>query len=288
MITYNGNVTEGVYTLSEFIAALNGPAEHEQNRDAVEAFRIRHDHEWMGIKDDVLHRDEPCVSAALRLAREGWRRGVDLMADVTDKITAPTPKAIRRQQRWREQGDDVDMQRIWGGNLDNAWRGTVRDYRNGPQRVRILIDAIESGGEGSDSMRWRGVAALKLADLLTEAGYSVQIESVIDCKDSSNPLKTFKLRAIVKDYEAPSDLMTLAATTALPAFFRALMHLWGLKVAKHFRLAGVSYQVRTPEAEAFKDGDEQAGVFLLPRSIKCAASASDAVTNVIKELDGEE
>lgn len=288
MITYNGNVTEGVYTLSEFISALNGPAENESNRDELESFRIRRDHEWMGVKDDVLHGDEPGVSAALRLAREGWRRGVDLMDEVSDKITAPTPKTVRRQQRWREQGDDIDMQRIWSGNLDNAWRGTVRDLRNGPQRVRILIDAIESGGEGADAMRWRGVAALKLSDLLTEAGYSVQIESVIDCKDSSVESKTFKLRAIVKDYEAPSDLMTLAATTALPAFFRALIHCWGLKVAKHRRLDGVSYQVRTPSVDAFKDGDEHAAVYLLPRTLKCAKSASDAVTNIIRDLDGEE
>jgi hypothetical protein len=288
MIDYNGNVTEGVYTLNEFLASLDGPAVNESNRDEVESFRKRQDHTWMGLKDEVLNRDEPAVDAAKRLVRDGWRKGVDLMAEIADKITAPTPKVIRRRQAWREHGDDVEMQRVWSGNLENAWRTTVRDYRSGPQRVRVLIDAIESGGNGAEGMRWRGVAALKLADLLTEAGYSVQIESVISCKDSSNASKTFKLRTIVKEYETPSDLLTLAATTAMPAFFRALMHLWGLKVSQHPRAMGVSYQVRTPTAAEFPDGDESAAVFLLPRTLSDAEAASKAITEIITKLDGEE
>lgn len=287
MITYTDTVTEGVYTLSEFIASLDGSAENPSNQPYLESFKNHDDRAWMGIADDVKD-GERMLDATLRLVRDGWRKGVDLMAEVADKITAPTPKAIRRQQRWKDSGDDVDMQRIWGGNLDNAWRGTVRDYRSGPQRVRLLVDAIESGGNGAEGMRWRGVAALKLCDLLTEAGYSVQIESVISCKDSSNVSKTFKLRTIVKDYEAPADLLTLAATTALPAYFRCLMHLWGLKVAKHDRFMGVSYQVRTPAAEEFLDTDQQAAVFLLPRSLSNADAASEAITSIIKTLDGEE
>lgn len=288
MINQNGNVTEGVYTLNEFLASLDGPATHEGNREGVESFRKRLDHNWMGLENEVLSRDEPAVEAAKRLVRDGWRKGVDLMAEVSDKITAPTPKVIRRRQAWRENGDDVEMQRVWSGNIENAWRTTVRDYRNGPQRVRVLIDAIESGGNGAEGMRWRGVAALKLADLLTEAGYSVQIESVISCKDSSNAGKTFKLRTIVKEYEAPSDLLTLAATTAMPAYFRALMHLWGLKVSPHAREMGVSYQVRTPEVSEFPDGDANAAVFLLPRTLSTAETASEAITKIINKLDGEE
>ena len=91
MINQNGNITEGVYTLNEFLASLDGPAVHGSNNDELERFRKRQDHTWMGLDNEVLNRDEPAVDAAKRLVRDGWRKGVDLMAEIADKITAPTP-----------------------------------------------------------------------------------------------------------------------------------------------------------------------------------------------------
>lgn len=275
-------ITEGVYTLNEFLTAAAQPVANPANADAMTSWIEGNQWGWMGL--DGEHKPgENHFTATARLCREGYRKGVDLMAKVADKITAPTPKTVRRYQRWQEHGDDVEMQRIWAGSLDNAWRGTHRDTRHGPQRVRILIDAIESGGNGADGMRWRGVAALKLSDLLTEAGYSVQVESVISCKDSSSD-RLFKLRTIVKEYEQPLDVLTLAATTCLPAFFRSLMHTWGLAVAVNNRY-GVSYQVRTPDAGEFPDGDESCKVFVIPGKMNDAEKASACITDIIETLD---
>jgi hypothetical protein len=106
---------------------------------------------------------------------------------------------------------------------------------------------------------------------------------VISCKDSSSS-RTFKLRTIVKEYEQPLDLLTLAATTTLPAFFRSLMHTWGLAVAINPR-DGVSYQVRTPSAEEFDDGDENSRVFVIPGAAKNAEKASELITEIIRNLD---
>lgn len=277
------NITEGVYTLGEFLVAAGQPAANPSNTDALRQFREeRSDIDWMGLTNEIKAR-ETAFACTVRLVTDGWRNGLDLLSQVADKITAPTPKTVRRYQRWQASGDDVEMQRIWTGNLDYAWRGTHRDTRHGPQRVRILIDAIESGGNGADGMRWRGVAALKLSDLLTEAGYSVQVESVISCKDSFSP-RVFKLRAIVKAYEQPLDLLTLAPCTALPAFFRSLMHAWGLAVAPNARF-GVSYQVRTPDAAEFPDGDDNCKVFVIPGRANTAAKASEHITDIIEALD---
>lgn len=282
--TQNGkSITEGVYTLSEFLVAAGQPAANPSNADSLRQFREeRNDIDWMGLANEVQAK-ETAFACTVRLVRDGWRNGLNLLAQVANKVTAPTPKTVRRYQRWQEQGDDVEMQRIWAGSLDNAWRGTHRDTRHGPQRVRILIDAIESGGKGADGMRWRGVAALKLSDLLTEAGYSVQVESVISCKDSFST-RVFKLRAIVKEYEQPLDLLTLAPCTALPAFFRALMHAWGLAVAPNAR-PGVSYQVRTPTADEFPDGDDNCKVFVIPGAANTATKASEHITKIIEALD---
>ena len=275
-------ITEGVYTLNEFLAAADQPAALGINASALSSWKQKRDLDWMGLEGEAKD-GESAFACSTRLVRDGYRKGLDLIQNVTDKVTAPTPKTVRRYQKWMGQGDDVEMQRIWAGNLDYAWRSTARDTRHGPQRVRILVDAIESGGNDAAGMRWRGVAALKLSDLLTEAGYSVQVESVISCKDSSSS-RTFKLRTIVKEYEQPLDLLTLAATTTLPAFFRSLMHAWGLAVAINPR-DGVSYQVRTPSAEEFDDGDGNSRAFVIPGSAKNAEKASELITQIIGKLD---
>lgn len=286
MLEYNGNVTEGVYTLSEFMAACEGKAAYEDNQETLDQWLRETDMSWMGLKEDVLP-GENHDKATRRLVKDGWRRGVDLMQEVMSQVTVPMPKTVRRVQRWQAQGDDVEMQRVWHGDLDHAWRGTHRDFRSGPQRVRLLIDSIESGGQDANVMRWRGVAALKLADALTEAGYSVQVEGVIHCVDSSNDTKKFTLRTIVKDYTAPVDLLTLAACSALPAYFRSLMHTWGLVVAKHSRW-GVSYQVpeKTP-VDRFKDAHDDAPAFMLEKCIKNADTACKAVERIVKAIEGE-
>jgi hypothetical protein len=288
MLTYKGNITEGVYTLSEFMAVCNQNAANSQNQNRLDEHRKRRDIDWLGL-DGEVKGGETTHAAISRLVRDGWRKGVDLMQEVSSQVTMPAPRQIRRVQRWMSQGDDIDMQKVWNGDLDTAWRGTHRDYRSGPQRVRLLVDAIESGGEDSKTMRWRGVAALKLADALTEAGYSVQIESVINCKDSSDDQKRFVMRCIVKDYTQPVDLLTLAATSALPAFFRSLIHTWGLVVAKHHRSWGVSYNVarETPTKE-FEDPSDNAVMFMLAKSITNAEKASARITEIVKQLDGEE
>lgn len=241
----------------------------------------RDDHRWMGIDGD-RQAGENHLDTTARLVREGWRKGVDLIGKVADKVTVPLPRSVRRVQRWHREGDDVEMQRVWQGDLDRAWRATQRDLRTGPKRVRILVDAIASGYVDADDMRWRGVAALKLADVLVEAGYSVQVESVTNA-EAYGTGKTFKLRAIVKDYTAPLDLQTLAATTALPAFFRSLVHTWGLNAAK-FKRDGVSFSVRSPEPEDFPDGDN-AQVVMLSRNIASADDASLAITKIVNKLD---
>lgn len=288
MLTYSTGRTDGVYTLSEFIASLSPNAVSAANQDELSRFVGTREPVWMGIKDEARD-DEPSCAATQRIVREGWRRGVDLMQEVASQVTLPTPRAVRRVQRWMPQGDDVDMQQVWNGNLDKAWRGTTRDWRSGPQRIRILVDSIEGGGQGADIMRWRGVAALKLADALTEAGYSVQVESVISAVDSSSKTQRFVLRTIVKQYTDPVDLLTMAATTALPAYFRALMHQWGLQVAKHYRVMGVSYQVEgvTPVAH-FADPNDDAPCFIIPRTVNDAAKATKCITDIVEKIEAGE
>lgn len=290
MLNYSDGRIDGVYTLHEFIAECSREPTNPANAEHLKQHKGRNEMEWLGLKEEAKPKEtsHECIT---RLVRDGWHKGVNLMEEVSKDISLPVPRTIRRTQRWTNSGDDIDMQKVWNGDIDNAWRNTYRDFRSGPQRVRILIDCIESGGADEKSMRWRGVAALKLTDALTEAGYSVQVESVMSTKDWSpgdNKEHKFVVRTIVKDYTQPADLLTLAATTAMPAFFRSLFHTWGSTVAKHKRFS-VGYQVpdKTP-VEDFKDDFDAAPVFMIEKSINTAAKATKRIAEILKEIDGEE
>ena len=282
METYGRNTVAAVYTLPEFLARASGPVSCADNDSAMRSWLQERDPEWMGLKGEMKD-GESSFDCTARLVRDGYPAGIKMIEAVSKKVTAPTPMSVRRVPRWADNGDDVDMQRIWNGDLDTAWRTTHRASRRGPQRVRILIDSMANGGLAAKTLCWRGVAALKLADLLTEAGYSVQVESVIQSKDSFSDVR-YKLRTIVKDYEQPLDMMTLAATTTLPAFFRSLVHTWGLAAA-NYRRPGVSYSVEPAKIDSFDDADTNAATFLIGQDVENATVASETVTRIVNELD---
>lgn len=283
MITYHGNNVEGVYTLSEFLEAVNAPAYCEDNQRELEDWLTDDRLKWMGISEDA-RSGENSFDATRRLVRDGWARGVKLIDSVVNSVTVPAPRSVRRAPMWRGQGDEIDQQRVWAGNLDRAWRTTGRERRNGPCRVRLIVDSIANAGVDAKDMRWRGVAALRLTDVLTEAGYSVQVEGAINAKGGCGYSGRFKLRTIVKEYTQPLDLLTLAATTAMPAFFRSLMHTWGMVVADRERI-GVGYNVEHINIDDFVDEQDNAHAFVLSGSIDSADDATKAIAAVIAKLD---
>jgi hypothetical protein len=271
------NIISGTYDLAEFTEALKAPAVCADNVDLVTRWRdggIRDEGgDWFGLAKDAKDGEKAC-EATSRLVREGWPRGLGLMAKVADQINPPQPVSIKRKARWQEHGSELDVQQVWTGNLERAWHGLHRGAKVGVSRVRILVDGIASGGEGSDRMRWRGVGAMKLADALTEAGYSVQVEAVFT---GGSQGYHFRPRVIVKDYTQPLDLQVLAATTALPAFFRALGHLWGAIYSPVHRY-GVGYSVDKASVEMFDDpNDREAPCVMFGQDINSAETCAAAV-----------
>lgn len=275
-------IIQQTFTLFDFLATVeSAPCVVAANEAAREAWRRRNNFEWCGL--DANAGPSP-TEATIALARNGWAEGVNLLSDVPTDKDPPTPRTIRRRLRWGDYGDDVDMQRIWAGQLETAWRRPTKAQANGPARVRIIVDSIAYGSEDSASMRWRGVAALRLSDALTEAGYSVQVESGFTALGSDDANNKYVLRTIVKPYEAPLDLAALAATTALPAFFRALGHEWHL-IAAPGQIISNSFFVDPLEVKFFADANDAAPLVLATSAIKTAESAVEWVRKSIQQIE---
>lgn len=274
------------YSLDEFLRVVDGPCKVSRNNGHRQSWLSRGsatEHGWQGTDADRLPSEGNAADTVKRLIKSGWERGVRLMSKVQSKVDVPQPVNIRRRGRWTDAGDEVEMQRVYAGNLEHAWRRTMRTSGRGPARVRILVDSIACAGVDAERMRWRGVAALVLADALTGAGYSVQIESVMVGGGCGG---RYLGSVIVKDYQSPLDLSALAATTVMPAFFRALWHTWHFVVAPS-AISNPGYMPDVATAGDFADEDTSAAVFVAHQNIENADDASRWVTKAVNQLDGE-
>lgn len=167
--------------------------------------------EWFGASSfDELQR---------RL-REGWSDGSRRLLEIATRDI--NPASIRRRRVRADQGDEVDMQAVWRGDLGRAWTRTRRQNRTGVRSVSIIVDLGAHCGVGADSLFWRGASALKLASALTEAGYSVAIYGAASAKKADYASKVDAVQMVsIKDEDQPLDLDRLAALTAMPGFFRS-------------------------------------------------------------------
>lgn len=173
--------------------------------------------EWMGL---------PTVADVIATRVTGWIAGADRVQAFTDTIKAniPTPQSIRRRIKWADQGDMLDIHRVWAGRLGEAWESHPRQARSGQQTVTLFAQLWQHAGSSTESFFWRGAATLALSDLLSEAGYNVTIlggsltYNVLseDCRNEN--VRAFTVT--IKEPMAQLDKASLAATISLSGFCR--------------------------------------------------------------------
>lgn len=118
-----------------------------------------------------------CVGDVWRAASSPWKEGEDIVLAMREEICrsniAP-PMSRRRTRRWSESdGDSIDLDRMRSGA--KFWDGREHKSKVGPKTVRIVADVCASSKVPSESILWRGAAALVLADALEHAGYRVEL-----------------------------------------------------------------------------------------------------------------
>lgn len=173
---------------------------------------------WGDVKDhsDLRSRIE-----------HGWIEGVEPVMDLVEEIRdlVPQPIGPRRKLKWGDQGDMVDMARVYSGQLDKAWRSSPRQRDFAPRVISIDVDVCQNAGVGADQLRWAGAAAVALTDALENVGYRVELFSTAgttyDGEEENKRVKHANItRFMVKRATDPCNPATLAALVALPATFR--------------------------------------------------------------------
>lgn len=187
----------------------------EQNtngRKEVEA--RRGDVSWYGLPGSNTAAD------IRRIISNGWTDGASRIAKLREQIEVPPLRSVRRRLVWTDQGDDLHMDRVYAGAIDSAWTRGKRRSTAAPKTIRIVVDGAANANVSAQTMVWRGIAALVVADALCEAGHNVEVGAAYSSQEMGVQIAAY---VVTKPVTAPLDISSLAATTALTGFFRSVI-----------------------------------------------------------------
>lgn len=221
-ITKQGSTTHvAIMWDSPFEAAQVAPTlKRDENRRRAMKDAIEGSHSGSG--NEKWYGTSTFAEASDRIKR-GWPEGAKRLAEIATKEIEL--QSVRRRRTRGDQGDEIDMQAVWRGDLSRAWTRTRRQMRSGGMRnITLVCQLVASASATSKELFWRGAAALRLADELTSAGYNVGIYAVCTTHNSGMNKRVDTAQFTeVKAPDMPLDLSALAALTAMPAYFRSTM-----------------------------------------------------------------
>lgn len=170
------------------------------------------------------------ANEAAARAFKGWPEGAERVRKMMDDVEAPPPVSLRRKTQRADQGDEIDIHEVYRGGLDRAWSRRRRQTTRSRMSVRIVARLGANKYAQWEKMFWRGAAAAKLAELLEESSYRVEIIGAsavaVNCHADENSgstmahwpstLSTF----VIKEAGSPIDLEQLAGVLCNAGFFR--------------------------------------------------------------------
>lgn len=179
-------------------------------------------HAWYGIDTDK-------PSEAINAILKGYKPGLETIQRAAAQLEPFPIKSVKRTRARGAQGDDLDIMRVYDGQLDKAW-STTKALSGSAQYGKEIKIACDVGGThytNSDALKWRGAFAAILADAYAQAGYRVEVlayaynRNMIDGEYGGGTA----LQTTVKvcDSADPFDLEKLANTICFPGFLRTLI-----------------------------------------------------------------
>lgn len=189
----------------------NGPGKHSY-------YRV-YDQGWICSDRSPDTQDE--VSALLKA--QTFKKGVDRVNRIAADLTAPAPITRARRRVHTDAGDELNISRVWDGELERAWTTTKRAAAVGPSRVLIVLNAAASFNTHAGELASRGATALAAVNALLEAGYVVSLVAAAHNKLFDAPGTDYKMSVTILEPGQALDIHKLASLIASALLFRGVM-----------------------------------------------------------------
>lgn len=196
--------------MSNYTDAMNEPRHlrNEFNRKKLKRL-TGHSDEWTGFESE---------REFLTTMAEGDRESAARIRKMS--ASEVILRSARRRPRRSDTGEELDITAIYRGETEKAWRTTRRERAEGGTRyVTLVLNHGANAAVNASSLAYRGLAALKIADTLTDAGYFVRIVSGDITKGATSDYDCIYL-VTLKDFDEYLNLPKLASVICRAGFFR--------------------------------------------------------------------
>lgn len=278
-----GNLTAILWdSVTEPEATLKGEWKEESNKTkAIGHWERDSDPSWLGVKS---------VNELRSVLTKGYPEGVKKLEQITVG-ELPAPQDIRRRRVRSDQGDELDMQAVYRGDLSRAWSRTKRQSRASVRSVSIIIDLAGNASVTSSELFWRGAAGLRLADELTTAGYSVAIYGAAGAKNYTAEGSEDVCQLVeIKAEDSPMDMDRLASLTCLAGFFRTSLFtgiIWAADKSGMRACSGLGSSGNALIAEGIKQLPIPQEAIIQP-AVKNKATAEAWLKSVLEQIANPE
>lgn len=169
------------------------------------------------------------LNEALKLARDGWSEVRCEVESIRDRVKADVIEqygdladeySLVAGTLWDVAGAAVDVGRYLSGEYECMVAfADVEEPKSG-KMVRILVDAIYSGGTGTQTVIKRGAVVVALVELLEMLGFATEVWT--ECNNTGATPALCHL-VCLKNAESPLDVDALLFQIAHPSALRRLM-----------------------------------------------------------------
>lgn len=197
-------------------------------------------------------------------------------------------KAVSRRRKFADQGDELDMDKVYSGQLDTCWSKTERvEFDKEHNMVTLLVDNGANWNIGATETFWTSAIVCRLIKELEAAGKSVRL---VLLSHGNNPFtgsrKDIVTCAIVKETNERMNMEKIAGMTNL-GFFRTLT--FGMMCASPIKLCdslGYHVDVSMESIPAQFEEDVQKGhmKFVIVPQARSINAAIRGLENCYKQL----
>lgn len=150
--------------------------------------------------------------------------------DYVQRITV-----ARRRPQFGSSGDELDIHRVYQGQIDKAWRKTVRiEVSQETRLVTLFIQIADVSYVSAVDSLWRAAVAILLMEDLLKAGKSVKIVVGGYSRFVTKADHSMTVSIVVKNYNEKLSVERLAAMTHL-GFYRTFG--FGAKACQPYKLS---------------------------------------------------
>ena len=142
--------------------------------------------------------------------------------EMRETILMSGARASRPRSVYGDEGDEVDMDRIYAGEDDTAWRRIVRHETMRQSRVvTVDVNIICTAWTAQEDFVWNGVQTAVIVDALEAEGYRVEVNA-LQALSMNNGVR-FCSRVRIKRADEPLRIDLLAYQTGCAAMARAAL-----------------------------------------------------------------